>query len=90
MAFLHTPYSKPDDAELEPFAEAGESGDEIDPHDHASITENDPDRDKVNPPQAQLWGESIMQRVTNTITGFCGTDTCWRGGIIWMRGTSTV
>lgn len=82
MAFLHTPYIKPDDVELERSVEAGESCDRMNSIEHASIAETHSDRDKVNDPQAQPWSEVMTQRVTNITTGFCPGDTFWSVGII--------
>lgn len=81
MAFLHTPYSKPGDVELERFSEAGKSCECVDPHEYVSIAENYSDRDKLNDPRAQLWGELMTQGVTNITTGLCGGDPCWSVGI---------
>ena len=81
MTFLHTPYVKPNDLELERFAAAGRC-EHVDPDEYASMTGNLSDRDKVNNLQAHSWGWLMTQRVTNTNTGFRGRDTCWRIGII--------
>lgn len=81
MAFLHTPYAKPD-VELERSALAGDSAEYVDADETASVVENHADIDKVNHPQAQSWSEFMEHRVTNIPTGFCRGDPRWRVSII--------
>lgn len=89
MAFLHTPYSKPDDVELELFAEPEKSFERMDSDGYASIAENHIDLDKVNSLQAQIFGESLAQGMTNTTTGFCGGDTLWTVGMVWISASES-
>lgn len=74
LAFLRTPYVKPDADEL--FAEAGKSNENVDVDEYPSIDYSHLDLDKVNLLQAQFFGENTIQGLTNTTIGICCKGQC--------------
>ena len=84
MDYLHTPYVKPDDVEVERLpADAEKSWEETNADGDASIADNhSDDRDKVNFLQAQALRGCVTrdERVTNTIIGISDGVGTWATG----------